>query len=337
MELETLLASAWQTRQEVLADLMDDQHTSAWRLFNGFVEGLPTLALEVYARTVVAHNYADPPTAGEATARAALAWVQHALPWVQAGLLKHRHSPEEAARRGVWVFGGPTDRAIREHGVRYALDLTLNRDTSFYLDTRHLRAWAKTTLNGARVLNTFAYTGSLGVAALAGGARQVIQLDLNRQFLNLAKTSYTLNGFPIRKSDFVAGDFWPLSARWRREGQLFECVFLDPPFFAQTPAGVVNLAENVGTLINKVRPLVADGGWLVAVNNAVYVSGQAYWDTLNALCADGYMHIEALIPAPLDFVGAPNQPRTPPLTDPHPFNHATKIAILRVRRKDAIR
>lgn len=314
--------------------LIDEAHVSAWRLFNGFVEGQPTLALEVYARTVVAHNYAEPAPAGEAEAQAALHWARSRLPWLQAGLVKHRHSSDDTLRRGVWVFGGPTDRRVREQGVWYAIDLTLNRDTSFYLDTRHLRAWAKATLNGARVLNTFAYTGSLGVAALAGGARQVIQLDLNRQFLNLAKTSYTLNGFPIRKADFVAGDFWPHSARWRRAGDLFDCVLVDPPFFAQTPFGEVNLARNPTALLRKVQPLVADGGWLVAVNNALFVSGADYEQALDTLCAEGFLALEARIPAPDDFVGTPATRHSAPPVDPHPFNHTTKMVVLRVRRKD---
>ncbi|MCK7505726.1 MAG: class I SAM-dependent methyltransferase [Desulfobacterales bacterium] len=37
-------------------------------------------------------------------------------------------------------------------------------------------------MRGRSVLNTFAYTGSLGVAAMAGGAVRVTQTDRNRQF-----------------------------------------------------------------------------------------------------------------------------------------------------------
>ena len=56
-------------------------------------------------------------------------------------------------------------------------------------------------------------------------------------------------------------------------------------------------------LINKVRPLINDGGYLVAVNNALYVSGQDYIEALNRLCADGYLQIEKLIPVSTDFIG----------------------------------
>lgn len=96
---------------------------------------------------------------------------------------------------------------IREHGVWYSVALQMNRDASLYLDTRNLRNWIQQNLSSQRVLNTFAYIGSLGVAAQAAGALRVVQLDLNRNFLNVAKTSCTLNGFPIHKAGFQSGDF----------------------------------------------------------------------------------------------------------------------------------
>jgi 23S rRNA (cytosine1962-C5)-methyltransferase len=196
-------------------------------------------------------------------------------------------------------------------------------------------------LGGLRVLNTFAYTGSLGVAAQAAGAARVVHLDLNRAFLNVAKTSYTLNGFPIHKSDFQTGDFWPQVSRMIRAGAQFDCVLLDPPFFAATNKGVVDMEKNYARLINKVRPLIADGGLLVAVNNALFVSGAEYLRTLQTLCADGYLTIEELIPVAEDFTGYDTTRVAPRLiadvTDPAPFNHSTKIAVLRVRRKQTMR
>jgi len=40
---------------------------------------------------------------------------------------------------------------------------------------------------------------------------------------------------------------------------------------------VVDLNTDSARLINKVRPLINDGGWLVSVNNALYVSGRNIW------------------------------------------------------------
>jgi 23S rRNA (cytosine1962-C5)-methyltransferase len=169
---------------------------------------------------------------------------------------------------------------------------------------------------------------------MGSGAKRVVHLDLNRSFLNVAKTSYTLNGFPIDKKDFISGDFFPHVSRLKRTGAQFDCVFIDPPFFSSTDKGTVDLANDSQRLINKVRPLVADGGWLVTVNNALFLSGRDYMAMLEELCTDGYLHVEILIPVPEDFTGYPETRVGEFVTDPAPFNHPTKIAVLRVKRKD---
>ncbi|NCP16837.1 SAM-dependent methyltransferase, partial [bacterium] len=264
--------------------LFDPQHQTAFRLFNGFYEGFPTLVIDLFARTVVLQNYADPATEGDAAIRAAQGFLRARFPWIQAIILKTRHGLTQDAKQGTIIYGETVARRVREHGVWYAVDLLMNQDASLYLDTRNLRKWAIENLRGKTVLNTFAYTGSLGVAARAGGAARVLHLDRNRIFLNVAKASYSLNGFPVVRADFQVGDFWPQVNRLKRSGERFDCVFLDPPFFASTSKGVVDLAKDSARLINKLRPLVNDGGYLAAVNNALFLSGQAYIETLESLC-----------------------------------------------------
>ena len=319
------------------ADLFDARHESAFRLFNGFFEGCPDLVVDLYARTLVLHNYAAPPESAQAMLAEAQEFLRGPLPWARTMILKTRNAADLDARQGVVLYGETLDQRVRDPKTKvwYAIDLLMNRDASFYLDTRNLRAWAQSHLAGKTVLNTFAYTGSLGVAALAGGARRVVHLDRSRVFLNVARTSYTLNGFPIHKADFQTGDFFTQVSHLKRAGERFDCVFVDPPFFSTTSKGAVDLVHASHRVINKVRPLVNDGGYLVAINNALFVSGAETIKTLESLCADGYLSIEELIPVPPDFTGYPQTTaRTPPV-DPAPFNHSTKIAVLRVRRKAA--
>jgi 23S rRNA (cytosine1962-C5)-methyltransferase len=158
-----------------------------------------------------------------------------------------------------------------------------------------------------------------------------VQHDLNRQFLNVAKTSYTLNGFPIQKKDFIATDFFTLVSKFKHTDETFDCVIIDPPFFSTTSKGTVDQVNESARLINKVRPLIIDGGSLIAINNALYVSGREYMKTLETLCSDGYLKIKELIAVPQDFIGY--HKINPPITDPAPFNHSTKIAVLEVKRK----
>jgi 23S rRNA (cytosine1962-C5)-methyltransferase len=304
-------------------------------LFNGFLEGCPDLVADLYADTLVLQNHANPSANGGSHVLEAQAFYLRQLPWIHTVVVKTRagNSRAKSEKRGKITFGSTPARNIREHGVRYALDLLLHQDGSFYPDTRELRRWALQHLASKYVLNTFAYTGSLGVAAVAGGARQVIQLDRNRAYLELAKTSCKLNGYSIKPEDFMVGDFFPRISALKRAGVLFDCVILDPPFLSITDKGRVDLVTQSARLINKVRPLVSDGGWLVAVNNALYLSGKDYMHMLDELCKDGYLTIEEVVPIPPDCAGYPQTHiRTLPV-DPAPFNHATKIAILRVRRK----
>lgn len=313
------------------ASLFDARHETALRLFNGFTEGEPDLVVDLYASTLLIHNYADDPAQGRLNTEQAVQFLQDQLSWLRAGISKTRNSESQKERRGRLIFGKQPDRRIKEHNVWYSIDLTMTRDASFYLDTRNLRRWLIEHMRDKTVLNTFAYTGSLGVAALAGGAKRVMQHDLNRGFLNVAKTSYTLNGFPIVKQDFIAADFFTLAAKLKRTSQMFDCVIVDPPFFSTTSKGKVDQVSESARLINKVRPLVHDGGILIAINNALFVSGKEYMQTLEELCRDGYLRIRELIPVPEDFIGYDRFKSL--ITDPAPFNHSTKIAILDVKRK----
>ena len=166
---------------------------------------------------------------------------------------------------------------------------------------------------------------------MAAEAKRVVQHDLNRKFLNVAKSSYTLNGFAIRKEDFITADFFTLAAKLKRINEIFDCVIIDPPFFSTTSKGKVDQVHESARLINKIRPLISNGGILIAINNALYVSGKKYMETLETLSKDGYLSIRELLPVPQDFIGY-HQVREP-MIDPSPFNHSTKIAILDVKRK----
>jgi len=323
--LISLLEKAVDSRQ----GLFDAEHKTALRLFNGFTEGYRDLVIEVFGRTLVIHDYADKPN--QDFINEIIKYLRQTLDWMRAGVVKIRNGRTQEEKRGQIIFGDKLDDKIEENKIWFAVDLTMNRDAGFYLDTSDLRKWLLDNMSGKSILNMFAYTGSLGVAALAGGASRVIQHDRNKRFLEIAKTSYSLNKLPINKNDFIAQDFFPAVARFKATKQTFDCVIIDPPFFSSTSKGKVDQVNESKRLINKVRPLINDSGILIAINNALYLSGRDYMNTLKDLCKDGYLRIQELIPVPEHFIGYNNI--TKPVTDPSPFNHSTKIAILDVKRK----
>lgn len=96
----------------------------------------------------------------------------------------------------------------------------------------------------------------------------------------------------------------------------------------------MDLQGGTNRLINKVRPLAVHEGVLVAVNNALFLSGADYMAELHALCESPYLEFEDIIPVPPDVTGYPETVVDTPPVDPSPFNHPTKIALLRAFRKD---
>jgi 23S rRNA (cytosine1962-C5)-methyltransferase len=309
------------------------KNTNAFRLFNGFYEGFPGLVIDRYGETLVIFNHGEPGNTSDVIPMI-INWTERETPEIQSVLLKQRQSPNKDLVEGVLISGKTLTQSIEELGITYALDLQINQDASFYLDTRNLRRWLLEHSEGIRVLNTFAYTGSLGVAAGVGKASEVFQTDLNPAFLDIGDQSWLLNELDPGKCKIIPGDYFRVTGRMRNSNDLFGCVILDPPYFSTTGAGRVDLQGDISRLINKVRPLVAHEGWLVIINNALFVSGKSFMDELSSLCESPYLSFEEIIPVPQDVTGYPDTIVDTPPVDPAPFNHPTKIAILRVFRKD---
>ncbi len=303
------------------------------RLFNGFYEGCPDLVVDYYAHSLVLYNYSKEPSQDQYFLFDVQAYYLQKLPFLDCVIQKVRYAKDLDQRRGWISFGTHPATMVEEFGVRYALDLRLNQDASFYPDTRNLRSWLLQNSQGRSVLNLFAYTGSLGVATLVGGASSVSQVDLNRNFLELAQRSLKLNNLDPLKMTLQTIDFFSQVATYKRQASLFDLLILDAPFFTSTRKGSFNLAQETVRLVNKVRPLVANDGRLVVVNNALYLSGAVFLQQIKDLCKDGYLSIQETIGIPEDITGYPETVKRKAPVDPAPFNHPTKIIILGVKRK----
>lgn len=338
-ENETLDFSLFEAALKLRGKLSKD---GGERLFHGFTEGDPSWVVEKYGDTLVllyfGHDTTPPAARIFEFYQSLFATLKIPLRNV---VLKHRNAKDVLRQNGsCWGDSKEPTKSIVEDGVHYALALTEHRDSGFYFDTRNLRAWLKKNSAGKKVLNTFAYTGSLGVAALAGKAARVVQTDRTSSFLEIAKQSTLLNGFSAPKKDFVANDFSRLVAGFRKNEELFDTVIVDAPFFSTSRDTQINLQTTFLNTLNKARPLVAHGGALVAVNNALYLSGKDFEEKVLApIIASGYATLETRIDVPASCGGEAREKSGVKKAsswpvDPAPYNHPTKMAVLRFTRKD---
>ncbi len=93
------------------------------------------------------------------------------------------------------LWGDPVDSCVvTERGLRYEVRPGVNRNAGLFLDTQPLREWLRTHSGNRNVLNLFAYTCSLSVAALAGDASQVVNVDMSGPSIQWGLRNHLLNG-----------------------------------------------------------------------------------------------------------------------------------------------
>jgi 23S rRNA (cytosine1962-C5)-methyltransferase len=137
-----------------------------------------------------------------------------------------------APRAGVMHGAEPPDSITLRFGpIRLGADLRAGHKTGLYLDQQAhvslVRGWAR----DREVLNCFSYTGAFGVAALAGGAREVINVDSSAGALDQVPRNLEMNGIAVDRSTQVVADVATELRRLRDKGREFDMVILDPPKF----------------------------------------------------------------------------------------------------------
>ncbi|MEP7135688.1 MAG: class I SAM-dependent rRNA methyltransferase [Chloroflexota bacterium] len=125
---------------------------------------------------------------------------------------------------------------IREHDLKFKVNLAEGHKTGFYLDQRANRLRVRELAKDKDVLDCFSYTGGFSVNALAGGAKSVLSVDSSADALELCKQNIALNDLPADHHNILEGDVFQLLRKFRDEARSFDMIILDPPKFAPTAA-----------------------------------------------------------------------------------------------------
>ncbi len=121
------------------------------------------------------------------------------------------------------------------------------------------RLAARTELAGARVLDLFAGSGSLGLEALSRGAAKAVFVDSSRAAATAIRDNLRVFGLEGRAEVMVASverAIAMLSAR----GERFDLVFVDPPYRDDTSAAVLRALGADGLLGDDAYVVVRQAG-----------------------------------------------------------------------------
>lgn len=212
----------------------------------------------------------------------------------------------------------PLPLAIDEGDMRFLVDVLHGQKTGFFLDQRETRARVRGLGADARVLNAFAYSGAISIAAARGGAREVVSVDSSAPALALARAAWEANGLPPAQGRFVEADVFEFL---RAERDPFDVIVLDPPPFVRRRRDLdAGLRAYKDVNLQALRRL-APGGWLVTCSCSQHVSATAFRDVVAAAAGDAGR--------PVRIATTAGQPPDHPVLLGHPEGAYLSVLVLR--------
>ena len=250
--------------------------TGCYRVYDRDIPEIP-LSLDRYGDAAVLYLYERPYEKPEAEESA---WLELMAGAAAASLSISRDSIAVKTRRRLGLedqyeradkggAGNARERVVRENGLSFIVNLDDYIDTGLFMDHRPARALIRGMSRGKRVLNLFCYTGSFSVYALAGGAAEVVGVDLSNTYLAWAERNIALNhlepGYRGVRADvlaFLAGE--------PGRGAFYDLIVLDPPTFSNSKKmeGFLDVSRHWPRLVEACLSALAPGGSILFSSNA---------------------------------------------------------------------
>ena len=265
--------SALPTLEQHLMAALATPPTEVRRLFHGRGRcwpGLEQLTVDWLSGQVLVSLFKEPSDDFLAELHRVLTTLTASEVWQQSGasalLLQHRDregSPLEV------LWGESRDyQDVVENGLTFKLDLGRKQNNGLFLDMRLGREWVMKHAEGKRVLNLFAYTCGFSVAAIAGGAEHVVNLDMAKAALSRGRDNHHLNQHDLSKVSFLGHELFKSWGKVRKLGP-YDMIIIDPPSFQK---GSFALTKDYQKILRRLPELLTAEGQVVACVNDPGVS-----------------------------------------------------------------
>lgn len=191
------------------------------------------------------------------------------------------------------LFGGLPDgpSLVREHGLRFEVDLVHGQKTGLYLDQRDNRALVRKLAAGARMLDLFAYTGGFAVAAVAGGARSSVSVEASRPAAAAARRNLALNGADSSAHTVDTADAFAWLARAEAARRTFDLLVCDPPSFAPNRAAVPKACAAYRRLNASLLRLASPRALVLTCSCSSHIDQRTFLGLLHAAAVDARRRI----------------------------------------------
>ncbi|MEH6445894.1 MAG: class I SAM-dependent methyltransferase [Oceanospirillaceae bacterium] len=189
----------------------------------------------------------------------------------------------------------PQQLTVKEMGLSFQIEPLQFQNFGLFLDMRNGRSWLRANAQDCKVLNLFSYTCAFSVAAVAGGASLVVNVDLSKRALTIGRTNHQLNDHVKDAAMFMPYDMLKSWSRIKKPGP-YDIVVIDPPSFQ--PGSFIAQNDYVKVL-RRLDQLTCDGARVMLCHNDPGQSSEFVHALMAVECAE-FSFVERLA-VPEDF------------------------------------
>lgn len=183
-------------------------------------------------------------------------------------VLQHRYA--DGAPSEVLVGELNARPVVEENGLKFQLDIGRNQNFGLFLDMRLGRDWVREHAEHKNVLNLFAYTCGFSVAAIAGGADHVVNVDMAKASLSKGRENHILNEHNVNQVRFLGHDIFKSWGKIKKAGP-YDLIIIDPPSFQK---GSFALTKDYAKILRRLPDLLAPQGEVLACVNSPMVTSE---------------------------------------------------------------
>lgn len=211
------------------------------------------------------------------------------IPSCQSVQLQHRH--ELLASTDIIKGESIQQLDIKQDDLQFTISLGRSRNTGLFLDMQTGRNWVQAHAHQQRVLNLFSYTCGFSVAAISGGARSVLNVDMSRAALNVGRDNHRLNKQALNTVNFEKLNIFKSFGRLKRRGP-FDLLICDPPTFQK---GSVDIIKDYPKILRRLDEFMAPKSTLMLCLNAPELDRNFLVNHMK-VCAPRYTLTEEITP-----------------------------------------
>lgn len=155
------------------------------------------------------------------------------------------------------------DEYAIENNLKYFINFD-NKNIGFFADMKKGREFIYENSKDKKVLNLFSYTCSFSVCAIAGKAKEVVNVDMSKSALTTGRINHQINQLDTKKVKFLPHNILKSWGKLKRLAP-FDIIIIDPPSFQK---GSFAATKDYEKIIKKLNSLASENCIVLSALNA---------------------------------------------------------------------